>query len=217
MAFGANQACRPDNMRAEGPGVPPAKAGHPRSGSALVVGSPPRDNSPLHYHLPLGPTGQQFPCLSRSHASGCTSPSAPRDAARIFRTKKSARKCSACNATTPRRSAARRRARAVGSTTCTSSGRREMLQVAKVFVAAGGLLQFVQPAQGNKSRVVQLDAVRSQHECCAGAGCAPSTAGSLRATRPAVARPVSATRRNAPTARAASNGPCFAMGDDLQP
>ena len=34
-----------------------------------------------------------------------------------------------------------------------------MLQVVKVFVAAGGLLQFAQPAQGNKSQVVKLDAV----------------------------------------------------------
>jgi hypothetical protein len=34
-----------------------------------------------------------------------------------------------------------------------------MLQVVKVFVAAGGLLQFAQPAQGDKSQVVKLDAV----------------------------------------------------------
>jgi len=34
-----------------------------------------------------------------------------------------------------------------------------MLQVVKVFVAGGGLLQFAQPAQGNKSQVVKLDAV----------------------------------------------------------
>ena len=34
-----------------------------------------------------------------------------------------------------------------------------MLQVVKVFVAAGGLLQFAQPAQGNESQVVKLDAV----------------------------------------------------------
>ncbi len=34
-----------------------------------------------------------------------------------------------------------------------------MLQVVKVFVAAGGLLQFAQPSQGNKSQVVKLDAV----------------------------------------------------------
>jgi hypothetical protein len=34
-----------------------------------------------------------------------------------------------------------------------------MLQVVKVFVAAGGLLQLAQPAQGNKSQVVKLDAV----------------------------------------------------------
>ncbi len=39
------------------------------------------------------------------------------------------------------------------------SGRGKMLQVVKVFVAAGGLLQFAQPAQGNKSQVVKLDAV----------------------------------------------------------
>ncbi len=35
----------------------------------------------------------------------------------------------------------------------------KVLQVVKVFVAAGGLLQFAQPAQGNKSQVVELDAV----------------------------------------------------------
>ena len=34
-----------------------------------------------------------------------------------------------------------------------------MLQVVKVFVAAGGLLQFTQPAQGNESQVVKFDAV----------------------------------------------------------
>lgn len=34
-----------------------------------------------------------------------------------------------------------------------------MLQVVKVFVTAGGPLQFTQPAQGNKSQVVKLDAV----------------------------------------------------------
>jgi hypothetical protein len=39
------------------------------------------------------------------------------------------------------------------------SRRRKMLQVVKVFVAAGGLLQSAQPAQRNESQVVKLDAV----------------------------------------------------------
>ncbi len=34
-----------------------------------------------------------------------------------------------------------------------------MLQVVKVSVAAGGLLQFAQPAKGDESQVVKLDAV----------------------------------------------------------
>ena len=37
-----------------------------------------------------------------------------------------------------------------------------MLQVVKVFVAAGGLLQFAEPAEGNKSQIVELDAVGKQ-------------------------------------------------------
>ena len=45
------------------------------------------------------------------------------------------------------------------NTPCADSGSGKMLQVVKVFVAAGGLLQFAQPAQGNKSQVVKLDAV----------------------------------------------------------
>ncbi len=32
-----------------------------------------------------------------------------------------------------------------------------MLQVVKVFVAAGGLLQFAEPTEGNESRTVNLD------------------------------------------------------------
>ncbi len=34
-----------------------------------------------------------------------------------------------------------------------------MLQAVKVFVAAGSPFQFARPAQGNKSQVVELDAV----------------------------------------------------------
>ena len=65
---------RPNNMRAEGPGVLPAK------GNALVIGSPP---GIIHASILDHPSAQR---ANNSYASiartdlGCTLPSAPRDA-----------------------------------------------------------------------------------------------------------------------------------------
>jgi hypothetical protein len=55
MAFGANRACMPKTVRAEGPGDRPAK------GAALVTGGPSGDNRFVQSRSPFGPTGQGFP------------------------------------------------------------------------------------------------------------------------------------------------------------
>jgi len=58
MTFSANQACRPKNVWAEGPGVLPAK------GNALVIVLP-RDDPFFHSQSSFGPTGPNFDQVSQ--------------------------------------------------------------------------------------------------------------------------------------------------------